>query len=335
MDTTSLFYFSELTRDMNMTKTAGRLFISQQTLSNHILRLEQQLGCRLFDRKPALALTYAGEQALLSAKRILSEQEDLQALMSDISGQEKGVIRFGASNARLNICAPYLLSRFREEYPGVNFVLTDNITVNLEPMVLNNELDYAIILSESKSPELQSVWLTSDPLYLCVSDTLLQEYCPELGEETLRRYEKEGTCLAPFRNLPFCMLYNRMGQLIQNCCREEGLTPVIRYSASYVHIGISIAFQRLAASFVCDVSLLNYHRDVPPDIRMFPLLSHGKQLTQEMYLIRNRNRYLPRFATAFEELVRSGFAEGGVLYDMIAARRLQAAKNGTSDGGVI
>ena len=41
MDMLSLYYFSELAKDLHMTRTANRLFISQQTLSNHILRLEE------------------------------------------------------------------------------------------------------------------------------------------------------------------------------------------------------------------------------------------------------------------------------------------------------
>ena len=48
MDTTSLYFFQELSKDLHMTRCAERLYISQQTLSNHIQRLEKELGCRLF-----------------------------------------------------------------------------------------------------------------------------------------------------------------------------------------------------------------------------------------------------------------------------------------------
>ncbi len=41
MDLTSLYYFTELAKDLHITRTANRLYISQQTLSNHILRLEE------------------------------------------------------------------------------------------------------------------------------------------------------------------------------------------------------------------------------------------------------------------------------------------------------
>jgi DNA-binding transcriptional LysR family regulator len=53
MDITSLYYFNELSKDLNVTKTAARLFISQQTLSNHIMRMETEFGTKLFYRKPS------------------------------------------------------------------------------------------------------------------------------------------------------------------------------------------------------------------------------------------------------------------------------------------
>ena len=55
MDITSLYYFSELAKDLHMTRTANRLFISQQTLSNHIQRLEEYYGVKLLYRKLPVA----------------------------------------------------------------------------------------------------------------------------------------------------------------------------------------------------------------------------------------------------------------------------------------
>ena len=71
MDITSLYYFSELAKDLHMTRTANRLFISQQTLSNHILRLEEYYGTQLFYRNPSLSLTSAGEFVLAFASIVI------------------------------------------------------------------------------------------------------------------------------------------------------------------------------------------------------------------------------------------------------------------------
>ena len=54
MDITSLYYFTEVAKDLHITRTANRLYISQQTLSNHIQRLEEHFGAQLLNRKPHL-----------------------------------------------------------------------------------------------------------------------------------------------------------------------------------------------------------------------------------------------------------------------------------------
>ena len=84
MDTLSLYYFSELAKDLHITRTANRLFISQQTLSNHIMRLEEYYGVKLLNRKPSLSLTYAGEYVLSFAETMNRENANLMDILADI-----------------------------------------------------------------------------------------------------------------------------------------------------------------------------------------------------------------------------------------------------------
>ena len=113
MDLISLYYFQELSKDLNMTKTAERLYISQQTLSNHIQRLEQYYGTklfyRLFYRKPSLSLTCAGEFVLSFAQVVGKEERNLKDILSDVEHQERGTLRFGASMARGSQFLPIIL----------------------------------------------------------------------------------------------------------------------------------------------------------------------------------------------------------------------------------
>ena len=109
MDLISLYYFTELAKDLHMTRTASRLFISQQTLSNHIQRLERYYQVSLFHRKPALSLTTAGEFVLAFAEDVLKEHANLKDILSDLERQERGVLRFGASTLRLGMCLPAVL----------------------------------------------------------------------------------------------------------------------------------------------------------------------------------------------------------------------------------
>ena len=62
MNLKSIEYFLITVEEMNFTRAAGRLYISQQALSSHISRLEEEYGIRLFERRPALSLTPEGEE---------------------------------------------------------------------------------------------------------------------------------------------------------------------------------------------------------------------------------------------------------------------------------
>jgi len=108
MDLISLHYFQELSKDLNMTKTAERLYISQQTLSNHIQRLEQYYNAPLFYRKPSLSLTCAGEFVLGFAlhfflnRQTTTTHHELQHQIHVPTGQHVEIMLADGSKVWLN-----------------------------------------------------------------------------------------------------------------------------------------------------------------------------------------------------------------------------------------
>lgn len=52
MNLLNLEYFLVAAEELNFTKAAKRLYITQQSLSNHIAKLESYFGADLFDRTP-------------------------------------------------------------------------------------------------------------------------------------------------------------------------------------------------------------------------------------------------------------------------------------------
>src|SRR5699024_5857322 len=65
-----LKYFLLVAEELNITRAAERLFISQQSLSNHISNMEKELDVKLFTRSPKLSLTYAGDLLVETATQI-------------------------------------------------------------------------------------------------------------------------------------------------------------------------------------------------------------------------------------------------------------------------
>ena len=308
MDVTSLYYFSELAKDLHMTRTANRLFISQQTLSNHIQRLEEYYGVQLFHRKPTLSLTCAGEFVLAFAETVSREELNLKDILSDVEQQERGVLRFGASTLRMNACLPAILPEFSARYPHVEIRITDTISSKLEPMVLDGQLDFAVVIPDGGNPKILDYHLMDDQVYLCVANSLLEEY---YGQEAAGLKERaiHGANLKEFDRLPFCLLSNRMGRQVQECFNEARVTPRTYLTSTYTQISTSICFQRLAACFASQMNLANQRSQIPEDINIFPLLSQGVPLTQHLSLIRHRDRYLSHYSKLFLELLFQYFAE--------------------------
>lgn len=308
MDVISLYYFSELAKDLHMTRTANRLFISQQTLSNHIQRLEEYYGVQLLHRKPTLSLTCAGEFVLAFAKTVSREELNLKDILSDVEQQERGVLRFGASTLRMNACLPAILPEFSARYPHVEIRITDTISSKLEPMVEEGLLDFAIVLSGESNPKLVDHHLMNDQVYLCVADSLLQQYYGE-GAEALKERAIRGACVKDFSRLPFCLLSNRMGRRIQECFAEAQVIPHAYLTSTYTQISTTVCFQRLAACFVSQMNLVNQRSLIPADINIFPLLYQNEPLIQHLSLIRHKDRYLSHFAKLFLDLVFRYFSE--------------------------
>lgn len=302
MDLISLYYFSELAKDLHITRTANRLFISQQTLSNHIQRLEDYYGTKLLYRKPALALTTAGEFVLGFADVVNKEQVNLKDILSDIAQQERGVLRLGASALRLNTCLPAVLPKFSARYPNVELRITDTVTARLEPLVLDGSLDFAITLNGEEHPKLVTQELMDDQVYLCVADSLLRKYYGEAAR-TLKEKAIQGADVKDFAALPFCIFENRMGRQINQCFDASNIVPRTYMTSTYTQVGTTVCFQRLAACFISQMSLVSQRKDIPEDINIFPLYYKGRPLAQRLSLIRMKDRYLSHYAKFFLELL--------------------------------
>ena len=113
-----------LAEELNFSRAAQRLHMSQPPLSKQIKQLETELGSQLFDRVGrGVRLTEAGELLFREAQRILSQIEQTQSLIQRVGRGEVGQIMLGFTPSAANEVLPPILLEFRNQYPEVDLSL--------------------------------------------------------------------------------------------------------------------------------------------------------------------------------------------------------------------
>ena len=309
MNLQSFHYYNEVAKDLNITKTAERLYTSQQNLSYHIKQLEEHFGTPLFYRKPSLRLTYAGECVLSFAREVESRQKNLMDIIRDIKSEDSGEINFGISILRSNAILPYVLLSFSEKYPNVEMHFANRRSQELIKLTLNGDLDAAIILaSEDNSAdsfhELEYAKLPTEMIYLCVSDRLLYK---QFGADAdcLKEKARIGADIADFAGLPFALLSNRVGRIIDDFFLRAGCAPNEYTRSDSMQFTTGLAVEGVAASFVMKTSVFAYRSFLAPDLNFFPVLTDDGILTSEWFLVHRKDRYLAKYTSCFfEEIFR-------------------------------
>ncbi len=146
MDLRSLEIFMEVAELRSFTRAGVRLGYSQPTVSFQIKQLEQELGCKLFDRiGHTVILTEAGQEALTYAQRICRDVRQM-TLGAEASQMPSGEVRVGMADS---LCGPLIaqgFARFRKQYPGVSMKILTGGTAALVQQLDHNEVDLLCIL---------------------------------------------------------------------------------------------------------------------------------------------------------------------------------------------
>ena len=139
----------------SFSKAADDLFLTQPTVSGHILSLEQSLSLRLFDRASReVRLTKSGEVFQEYASKILSLRKDLLNALSEFSQGIRGELSLGASTIPGEYLLPRLIGDFKKEHPSFLISLKIADTKEVIHYVLQDHVEFGIIGAKLSHPSL-------------------------------------------------------------------------------------------------------------------------------------------------------------------------------------
>jgi len=170
VDIRHLEYFTEVAKQLNFTKAASTLHISQPSLSKTIKGMEDELGVLLFDRSfRQLELTDAGKALLQNATQVLQAYQNLTSELNDVMQLKKGEIKIGIPPIIGAAFCSDLFSQYIDMFPFINVSLVEVGSKKIIDGIHDGTLDVGFVCNKPMNKkEVEMLQLVKDPLMAVV-----------------------------------------------------------------------------------------------------------------------------------------------------------------------
>ncbi len=129
-------------------EAADHCHVTQPTLSMQLLKLEHELGVKLFDRsKQPVIPTESGKEIIAQARRILSEVEEIQNIVDRKHGSHTGDLKVGIIPTLAPYLLPLFVQSFTQKYPSVKLTVHEMTTESIISRLRDGRLDVAILVT--------------------------------------------------------------------------------------------------------------------------------------------------------------------------------------------
>jgi LysR family hydrogen peroxide-inducible transcriptional activator len=296
MEIYQLRYFVAVAETGSFSRAAERCHVTQPSLSQQIMKLEQEIGQRLFDRAGRkVLLTDAGRFLLEHAQAILTTADNAARQLRCEQGDGVGRLAIGV----IPTIAPYLLPKaveaFTTAFPKVELMIQEDYTQRLVNALCEGDLDVAIAALPIRHDQLAAEELGLDPLLLVL---------PRKHPLVRRR----GVGLKDIQEERFVVIndVHCLGEHVMSFCRQHEFQPNVVCRSAQVStvqelVGLGQGISLLPA--------MARDADSGSD-RVYRELS-GDQPVRTIVAVRHRHRYQTPYAKEFVETVRGLMAEKG------------------------
>jgi LysR family hydrogen peroxide-inducible transcriptional activator len=196
MEFHQLRYVCAIAETGSFSRAAERCQVAQPSLSQQVLKLEEDLGAKLFDRLGrSVRLTEAGRAFLPHARSILGQMETARSSVADKCADVRGSVSVGV----IPTIAPYLMPRytaaFAKKYPEAKLRIVEETTPILVESLRDLSIDLAILALPLRHKDLELFPFRTEPLF-----AVLPKDHPRAATESLALKDLRGESFVMLRD---------------------------------------------------------------------------------------------------------------------------------------
>ncbi|MCB6609766.1 LysR family transcriptional regulator [[Clostridium] symbiosum] len=302
-------YVYEVYKEMNFSKAAKNLYISQPSLSAAVKKVETRLGFPIFDRSTTpIQLTEFGKEYIKAIEVIMDVENGFNNFVNDINELKSGSISIGGTNLFASYILPPLLSGFTEKYPFVDVNLVEASTSELTEKLFSGSLDLIIDNNCMDSSIYEKVFFCEEHLILTVpkaffSNEKAKDYRMDLKDIKNGRHLEPDFPVVPldfFRDEPFLFLKSGNDTRIRadKICHNSRFTPKIKLKLDQQITAYNLSSYGMGISFTGDILLSHIYEN---DNLVYYKLDN-RDATRDVNFYYKRNRYMTRTVREFLKL---------------------------------
>ncbi len=281
----------------SFTKAAESLSLSQPAVSVQIRSLEQAVGVQLFERRPrSVVLTDAGRVLERYARRILKMEAEFAAEIGDLQRLERGLLRVGAGATPSIFTLAGLFAEYYRRWPGVELQVRIGRTSELVSQVLEDELDLAIVASETPQEGLKRM-----PIY--------SERCVAIAGSGHPLADSREVSIGELPRFRFVMLPADSGfrRFLNRRLGEHGITLNAAMELSSLESIKEVVRTGVLVSIVPETAVAGESEQ--SGLRRVPIT--GAELVRQTCAIQRQDKYVSQAMKAFYGLIRERWPLAG------------------------
>lgn len=293
MEFKQLEAFTAVVELKSFSKAAGRLFLTQPTVSAHIQSLERELGTRLILRNTkALTLSDSGECLYRYAKEMLSLRDKALTDLGQGASTPCGTITIAASTIPSQYILPGVLAEFRKQYPEVTFNMIKCDSGMVIKYLEDNRADIGVTGTISDTSNCSFEPFAKDKLVVVTPNTKeyskIQSFDPTmlLAAPFIVREEESGTRKEYEHYLSSIGINPKELNVVAQMDNVDSIKSSISSG-----LGISI-MSRMSVAEYCKLGLVH------------TATINESSIGRNLYLVRLKNKHLPAIVERFMAKVR-------------------------------
>jgi len=194
-----LRYIVAINRFRNFARAAESCDISQPTLSAMLVKLEEELDVKIFERtNKSVIPTAAGEKIIRQAEKALMETTRIAEIVAEDKGQLGDSLTLSVGPTIAPYILPKFIKQYREHYPDVNLAVQELKASFMLEALLRGEIDAGIAISDNVRQGVFEIPLYTEKFYVYLAESCwrkLPVFKPENLEHENMWIMKDAQCL--------------------------------------------------------------------------------------------------------------------------------------------